>query len=56
MPAEELEGDVVLTGAGGDAASLYISFQHIHIPKHRKNWLKKKKKIGAEVTPWAALQ
>lgn len=42
MPAEQLEGDVVLTGAAGDAAFLYIPFQHIYTSKHREDRLKKK--------------
>lgn len=37
VPAEQLEGDVLLTGAAADAASLYIPFQHIYTSKHREN-------------------
>lgn len=37
MPAEELKGDVVVIGVGGDAALLYILFQHIYTSKHREN-------------------
>lgn len=41
--AEELEGDVVLAGVGGDAAFLYVPFQHIYTSKHGENWLQKEK-------------